>query len=110
MGAGLWRQWTSRASLQRFFERVAPRFGGAERNALAKAAFCYGQCVDAWQTWSRHLGPTWDHARSGFGETYPQEFIDRWRNSELRRKASRAIEQAHEWEEKAVRELTRVLR
>jgi hypothetical protein len=110
MGVALWRQWTSRFNLAKFFDGVAPRFGGSDRNAVSKASFCYGQCFDAWQRWSQYLGPTWNHARFGFNGSYPDDFVARWQNRELRIKASRWVEEARGWEEKAILELTKVIR
>ncbi|MCX6600673.1 MAG: hypothetical protein NT025_03815 [bacterium] len=110
MGRPLWIQWTARMSSQVFFERAAPRFGGGERAALAKAAFCYGECANAWKRWALYLGPTWNHGSLGFPETLPEDFIRRWRSRDLRLKAVRRLEEARAWEEKAVTELTKVIR
>jgi hypothetical protein len=110
MGPALWQQWTSRRSAQLFFERMAPRFGGADRSAFAKAGFCYGQCIEAWQKWAEVLGPTWDHARNGFPDGYPEDFLKRWRDIGQRVKAAPWVEDARGWEEKAVGELVRALR
>ncbi|MBU0508289.1 hypothetical protein KKH27_05585 [bacterium] len=109
MGAALWRQWTSRYSLHHYFERTAPRFGGAERQHVTKAAFCYGQCAEAWQRWAAYLGPTWDVTHEGFPSDYPEEFVARWRSHEARMKASRWVEEAWGWEAKAVQELTKTI-
>ncbi|MFZ5432291.1 MAG: hypothetical protein ACOZB3_00810 [Calditrichota bacterium] len=109
MGTALWRQWTARRSLYRFYERVAPRFGGAERQIITKAAFDYGQCVESWQKWANLLGPTWDISRNGFPNDYPDEFVKRWHNMALRTQASHWIDEARIWEEKAVSELTRLI-
>lgn len=106
----LWRQWTARGSLHEFFLRTAPRFGGSERAALEKAAFCYGQCVDAWRKWADYLGPTWNFAQRGFEVELPREFLDRWRSRPHRMHAARWVEEARGWEEKAVRELTKTIR
>ncbi|HEY3297004.1 MAG TPA: hypothetical protein VGL38_16340 [bacterium] len=110
MGAALWKQWTARASSQQFFKRVAPRFGGKDRGAVEKAAFCYEQCVESWKHWAQYLGPTWSHNRHGFIPSYPDDFVARWRNPELRAKGSHWIEEARGWEEKAIGELTKILR
>jgi hypothetical protein len=110
MGQALWRQWTARSSSQRFFKRIAPRFGGADRAAYDKAAFCYEQCVEGWKQWAACLGPTWNLRRQGFTQPYPDDFIARWRDPELRMKGSRRIEQARAWEEKAIAELTKTIR
>jgi hypothetical protein len=110
MGVALWTQWTSRFSLGEFYDRVAPRFAGADRAAITKASFCYAQSADAWKHFTQYLGPTWNHNRDGFGVGYPEDFIARWRNSELRIKGSHWVEEARGWEEKAVLELTRVIR
>jgi hypothetical protein len=110
MGRPLWIQWTARRSSQVFFERAAPRFGGSERAAVTKAAFCYGECVNAWKQWAVFLGPTWNHERLGFPEKLPEEFLRRWRSSELRLKAVRRLEEARSWEEKAIAELVKVIR
>jgi hypothetical protein len=109
MGAALWRQWTARASSNLFFDRAAPRFGSHERAAVTKAAFCYGQCTDAWMHWAEHLGPTWHRGRHGFVDPLPPDFIARWRNREARMKAAHWLEEARGWEEKAVAELTRIV-
>ena len=95
MGEILRRQWTARISLHRFFERTAPRYGGPERQVAAKAAFCYGQCVDSWRKWSKHLGTLQTSA---------------WRNPEVREKAAVHLDDAREWEGKAVEEVTRLIR
>lgn len=110
MGAALWRQWTARSSLHEFFERIAPRYGGRERAALTKAAFCYGQCVAAWRNWAALLGPTWDVARQGFDIEWPAEFLARWRSRKQRLAAAQRVDEARAWEEKAVQELTKTLR
>jgi len=110
MGQALWRQWTPRASSQRFFKRVAPRFGGSDRAAYDKAAFCYEQCVESWKQWVACLGPTWDLARGGFARPHPDDFAARWRNPELRAKGAHWIEQARGWEAKAIGELTKTIR
>jgi hypothetical protein len=110
MGTALWRQWTSRFNLEHFFENIAPRYGGADRNAFHKAAFCYGQSFEAWQKWTQHLGPTWSHARHGFNGSYPADFLARWKNPQLRIKASHWVEEARGWEAKAILELTKVIR
>ncbi|RPH95885.1 hypothetical protein EHM69_03025 [candidate division KSB1 bacterium] len=109
-GRALWTQWTSRISLQQFFERNAPRFGGAERAALTKAAFHYGQCVDAWRHWSRFLGPTWNLDHHGFISSVPDDFLALWRNRECRSHAARCVDEARAWEEKAIQELTKIIR
>jgi hypothetical protein len=110
MGRALWKQWTARVSSQRFFERVSPRFGGAERATMRKVAFCYGQCADAWKQWARVLGPTWDYDRCAFSRDYPDEFIQRWKNPEARAKGAHWIEEARGWEDKAMSELMLVIR
>jgi hypothetical protein len=110
MGRPLWVQWTARRSSQVFFERAAPRFGGVERAALTKAAFCYGECVNAWKQWSLYLGPTWNHSSLGFPEKLPGDFMKRWSSLDLRLKAVRRLEEARAWEEKAISELTKVIR
>jgi hypothetical protein len=110
MGVALWRQWTSRANLAKFFDGVAPRYGGADRCAFNKASFCFGQCFDAWQKWAQYLGPTWNHARHGFNGSYPDDFLRLWANHEIRTKAAHWVEEARGWEEKAVVELTKVIR
>lgn len=109
-GRALWIQWTARISSHIFFERAAPRFGGPDRTAYAKAGFCYGQCVAAWKQWAAYLGPTWDHARMGFPESLPDEFMRRWKSHDLRMKALRWLEEAHAWEEKAITELMKTMR
>ena len=109
MGPALWQQWTSRRSLHHFFERAAPRFGGTERQHFSKAAFHFGQCVEAWQHWADYLGPSWSLANGGFARDYPDEFIARWRDSALRIRASRWVEEARGWEAKAVLELTKLI-
>lgn len=110
MGAALWKQWSARASSQQFFKRVAPRFAGRDRAAVDKAAFCYEQCVESWKRWAQCLGPTWNLARYGFEQLYPDDFIARWRNHELRVKGSHWVEEARGWEAKAIAELTRIIR
>jgi hypothetical protein len=110
MGRPLWVQWTARMSSQVFFERVAPRFGGEERAAVAKAAFCYGECVNAWKQWAVYLGPTWNHGYLGFPESLPEAFLERWRSRDLRMKAVRHLDEARTWEAKAAAELTKVIR
>lgn len=110
MGPALWTQWTSRFSLAEFYDRVAPRFAGADRAAITKASFCYAQSAEAWKHFAQYLGPTWNHERSGFAAAYPGDFIARWRNSELRIKASHWAEEARGWEGKAIAELTKVIR
>lgn len=110
MGPALWRQWTSRASSATFFQRSAPRFGGIERNAASKAAFCYGQCVESWLRWARCLGPApGTRGTPAFNGTFAPEYVARWRNPEARIKASHWIEEARRWEDKAVGELTRIV-
>ena len=110
MGAALWKQWSARASSHQFFNRVAPRFGGRDRTAVEKAAFSYEQCVESWKRWALCLGPTWNLARHGFTEPYPDDFIARWQNREQRAKASHWIEEARSWEGKAIAELTKIIR
>ncbi len=110
MGPALWTQWTSRFSLSEFYDRVAPRFAGPDRAAFTKASFCYAQCAAAWKRFTQYLGPTWNYDRDGFSAAYPDEFIARWRDRELRIKASHWAEEARGWEEKAVTELTKVIR
>jgi hypothetical protein len=109
MGAALWRQWTARISSHLFFDRTAPRFGGVERAAVNKAAFCYGQCLEAWKHWAEYLGPTWNRAATGFTAPYPPEFLAMWQNPQRRMHAAHWVEEARGWEEKAVTELTRIV-
>lgn len=110
MGAALGTQWPSRFSLAEFFDRVTPRFAGADRTAVAKASFCYAQCADAWTHFTQYLGPAGNRGRNGMEAGASGEGIARWRNSELRIKASHWAEEARGWEEKAVLELTRLIR
>jgi hypothetical protein len=110
MGRALWRQWTTRVSLHEFFERMAPRFGGPERTCVTHAAFCYAQCVEAWKAWAEFLGPTWPHERDGFPDEYPDDFVLRWRHLSLRSQAAQCVDEARSWEEKAITELTKIIR
>ncbi|MBI5060073.1 hypothetical protein HZB60_09885 [candidate division KSB1 bacterium] len=109
MGRALWRQWTSRDSSRVYFDCMAPRFGGAERAAFNKAAFCYQQCVVSWRKFAAILGPTWNHAAVGFNGNYPAEFVSRWRNRTLRERAASCVDEAADWEHRAVNELLRVI-
>ena len=109
MWRGLWKQWTSRLHCERFFDRVAPRFGGKDRTAVSHAAFCYGQSVEAWRKWAGFLGPTWNAARQGFLPPYPAPFIEIWKEMGRRIAAARYVEQARDWDEKAVMELVKVI-
>lgn len=110
MGRPLWIQWTARISSQIFFDRAAPRFGGADRSAVSKAAFCYGECVNAWKQFAVYLGPTWNHERLGFPDSFSEDYLRRWRSQDLRMKAVHWLNEARGWEEKAVAELTKVIR
>lgn len=76
---GLKVQWLSRGSLADFFERNAPRFGGAERKAFDKASFYYRQCFRQWQA------------------------------AEATGKLETFVSAAADWEKKAVNELLRVV-
>jgi hypothetical protein len=108
-GRGLWKQWTARIHAERFFDRTAPRFGGKQRTAVSHAAFCYGQCVDAWKKWAGMLGPTWNAARIGFLPPFPDLFLAQWRDMHRRSRAAEFVEQARDWEEKAVMELVKLI-
>lgn len=109
MGRGLWKQWTARINVERFFDRTAPRFGGKQRTAVTHAAFCYGQCVDSWKKWASYLGPTWNAARTGFLPLFPAQFVNQWKDMHRRTRAAECVDQAREWEEKAVGELVKVI-
>jgi hypothetical protein len=110
MGKILWAQWTARTSSQHFFDRHAPRFGGEERAAAKKARFNYGQCLESWQKFERLLGPTWDCRMKGFIEDYPPDYVNRWRDIELRKRAASWVDEAAAWEAKAVGELVKLIR
>lgn len=94
--AGLEMQWRSRKSLAEFFERYSPRFGGAERKTYGKAGFYFQQCVDEWEKF-QHL------VQSGWS----RDTIEKFEFDDAR--ASSLIEQAAQWERKAVNELLRVI-
>ncbi len=80
------RQLFRKLSLTRYFERMAPRFGGAERNAYSRAAFCYAQCHREWASAMQFLDST-NHERA----------------------AADKLAAARDWEHKAVSELLRVI-
>jgi hypothetical protein len=109
-GHALWKQWTSRVNLHLFFDRAAPRFGGQDRKAVEHAAFCYGRCVEAWKQWAAILGPARPREREGFQEELTTEFLARWTKMELRMKAAHVVNEARDWEEKAITELTHIIR
>lgn len=109
LGKRLWSQWMSRASSHHFFLRMAPRFGGEERAAISKAGFCFGQCVDSWKRFDRLLGPTWDYHKFGFMEEFPSSYLERWEDLDLRTRAARWVDEAAAWEEKAVKELVKLI-
>jgi hypothetical protein len=85
---GLKMQWLARESLADFFERNAPRFGGAERNTFSKAGFYYRQCWKEWQNFQEQVQAN---------PTQPQ------------RGTTDVVARAREWESKAVNELLRVI-
>ena len=109
IGRGIWKQWTARAHTERFFDRMAPRFGGKQRAAVTHSVFCYGQCIAAWRKWASCLGPTWNAARAGFLPPYPTPFIEQWKDMPRRTVAAKHLEQARDWEEKAVMELVKII-
>ncbi len=109
MGRGIWKQWTARLHTERFFDRMAPRFGGKQRNAITHSVFCYGQCIASWRKWASCLGPTWNAARSGFLPPFPAPFLEQWKDMTRRTVAARHLEEARDWEEKAVMELVKAI-
>lgn len=106
----IYQQWTARYSASRFFERMAPRFGGKTRGALEKAAFYYHQCCQAWHDWDRELGRPWNWSQSPKleNEKQLQHFYHRWKDPKRRAAGADCVEQAMDWERKAVTELTKV--
>jgi len=106
----LYQQWTARYSSYRFFERMAPRFGGKTRGALEKAAFYYHQCCEAWHAWDHQLGRPWKWWICPKLEDEPQLqiFYQRWQDPKRRNAAAACVEDAMRWEQKAISELTKV--
>lgn len=107
----IYQQWTARYSAYRFFERMAPRFGGKTRGALEKAAFYYRQCCEAWCGWDRELGRPWQWWQSPKieTETQLQSFYRRWRDPKRRAAGAAWAEEAMSWERKAVNELAKIM-
>jgi hypothetical protein len=106
----IYQQWTARYSSFRFFERMAPRFGGQARGALEKAAFYYQQCCEAWHKWDLQLGRPWKWWIHPKLEDEPQlqTFYSRWQDRKRREAAAACVEDAMHWERKAISELTKV--
>lgn len=106
----IYQQWTARYSCCRFFERMAPRFGGKTRGALEKAAFYYRQCCESWHGWDRELGRPWDWRQSPKieNETQLQNFYKRLRDPNRRASGAAHVEDAMRWERKAITELAKV--
>lgn len=106
----IYQQWTARYSSYRFFERMAPRFGGKIRGAFEKAAFYYRQCCESWHGWDRELGRPWDWRQSPKleNEAQLQSFYEHWRNAKRRAAGAAFVEEAMNWERKAITELTKI--
>jgi hypothetical protein len=107
----IYHQWTSRRCSQLYFHRVAPLFGGVERQRFEKAATYYEYCIDAWLEWEKQLGRNWvliDNSEIS-KEQRIKDLYERWRNPERRGEGAKAVEQALHWEMKAVDELKQVL-
>jgi len=106
----IYQQWTARYSGFRFFERMAPRFGGKTRNALEKAAFYYHQCCQAWHGWDVQLGRPWKWWVCPKLEDEPQlqTFYHRWQDFKRRETAAACVEEAMRWEQKAISELAKL--
>ncbi len=104
------QQWTARYSSCRFFERMAPRFGGKSRGALEKAAFYYRQCCEAWRGWDNQLGRPWKWWQSAKPENQSllQDYYKRLRNAKRRAAGAAHVEAAMNWERKAITELAKV--
>jgi hypothetical protein len=106
----IYQQWTSRRSSKQYFHRIAPLFGGKERQHFEKASTYYEYCLDAWLDWEKYLGRNWelidDPAVSKESEL--KDFYNRWRNRDCRKQGARAVDQALKWEEKAIGELKKV--
>ncbi|MCC6475670.1 hypothetical protein IT157_01330 [bacterium] len=65
MGPALFRQWSARAHLQVFFERMSPRFGGKSRQVMQKAGFAYGECLESWKKFSQQLERVYEREERG---------------------------------------------
>ena len=106
----IYQQWTSRRSSMQYFRRVAPMFGGRDRQRLEKAATYYEYCLEAWLEWEKHLGRNWrlidDPGVSKEEEL--KDFYYRWRNTTCRLAGAQAVDQALKWERKAIDELKKI--
>ncbi len=93
------RQYYGKTSAGMFFDRIAPRFGGAERKAFSRAGFCYHQCSEQWLSAARTLQLELRVATSASLR----------RDPDARAAAAEALVHGREWEQKATNELLRVV-
>jgi hypothetical protein len=109
MGPALFHQWSARAHLQVFFERMSPRFGGKPRQVMQKVGFAYGECLESWKKFAQQLGRVYEREEKGRALRGPDANVLHWRDMGRRIEAAKFVDQACKWEERAIMELAMVL-